>query len=593
MTHPSHPAGTPPQSDDLGPSHATIDPAVSISPRLGAPSPDAATAEPIVADSAVVSKEPAPVWRNPPGACGRWSSSIPQPAPLRWRELLSVLLLVVLSDLTVYRGQGFAGYAALFLAAPGLLLAGSPCPKLRASLWIVVAMLVVLAARMIWLGSVLSAAVGFALLVTSAMVIAGRRLYVLDVAAYALQTVVAGGAGLAHYARSASQLSPKIVRVHWLSVVLPVAALALFGTLFILANPDLATSFVEMMDRAFRSLADWIERLSLSGMEVLFWLVTAWVAIGMLRPVLRRSVLVKFSIEDQPRPDKTRTPAESPLYPALRNTLVALIVLFIVYLVFEFRTLWFRDFPKGFYYAGYAHEGAAWLTASLALATVVLSLIFRGGVLRDPRVPRVRRLAWIWSAENLVLAATVYNRLHIYVAFNGMTRMRTVALFGVSAVVAGVILVVWKIVWNHDFVWLLRRHLAALALVVYLFALTPVDALVHTCNVNRVLAGDLAPSVQISVHPINAEGILVLHPLLASDNEIIREGIRAMLAERAIEAERSADEQEQQGWTAFQLAERLLFQRLIAVRDDWVEYASPSKRAAVLDRFHEYVYQWY
>jgi hypothetical protein len=261
--------------------------------------------------------------------------------------------------------------------------------------------------------------------------------------------------------------------------------------------------------------------------------------------------------------------------------------------VFEFRTLWFREFPKGFYYAGYAHEGAAWLTASLALATVVLSLIFRGGILRDPRLPRLRRMAWIWSAENLVLAATVYNRLHIYVNFNGMTRMRTVALFGVTAVVAGVILVVWKILHNRDFVWLVRRHLAALAVVVYLFALTPVDALVHTYNVNRVLAGDLAPSVQISVHPINAEGILVLRPLLASDNEIIREGIRAMLADCYVEFARSTREHEQQGWTAFQIAERLVVVRLYATRGDWKQFSDATKRAAALSRFHEYVYQWY
>jgi len=503
-----------------------------------------------------------------------------------------VLLLVVLADLTVYRGQGFAGCAALFLIAPGLLLLGSPCRRLGPGWWIVVAMVVLLAGRMIWLGSVLGTAVGLALLVASAMAIAGRRLYVLDIAAYALQTIVAGGVGTVHYAGSAGQLSPKVVRVHWLSVVLPLAALALFGTLFILANPDLATSLGDMLNRVMRSLLDSIERLSLSWEEVVFWLFTAWVAIGLLRPVIRRSVLARFSTEGQPAADKAPVWAEATLYPALRNTLLALIVLFAVYLVFEFKTLWFRVFPKGFYYAGYAHEGAAWLTASLALATVVLSLIFRGDVLRDPRLPRLRRLAWIWSAENLVLAATVYNRLWIYVTFNGMTRMRTVALFGVSAVVAGVVLVVWKIGSNRDFVWLLRRHLAALALVVYLFALTPVDALVHAYNVRRVLAGDLAPSVQISVHPVNAEGILVLPPLLESDNEIIREGIRAMLAERAIQFEGWA-RQEDQHWTAFQVADRLLSERLRAMRADWAAYLDPSKRTAALDRFHQYVYQWY
>lgn len=30
---------------------------------------------------------------------------------IAWRELLAVLLLIVLSDLTIYRGEGFAGVA--------------------------------------------------------------------------------------------------------------------------------------------------------------------------------------------------------------------------------------------------------------------------------------------------------------------------------------------------------------------------------------------------------------------------------------------------------------------------------------------------
>jgi hypothetical protein len=164
----------------------------------------------------------------------------PEPPVLRWREVLSVLLLVVLADLTVYRGQGFAGWAVLFLVVPGLLLVGSPARRIGRGFWIVVVMLALLAARMLWQGSVLGTAVGLALLVASAMAIAGRPLYVLDIAAYALQTVAAGGAGLVHYARSPGQLSPRVVRVHWLSFLLPLAALAVFGTLFVMANPDLA-----------------------------------------------------------------------------------------------------------------------------------------------------------------------------------------------------------------------------------------------------------------------------------------------------------------------------------------------------------------
>ena len=58
---------------------------------------------------------------------------------------------------------------------------------------------------------------------------------------------------------------------------------------------------------------------------------------------------------------KAHTPAKAFVYPAFRNTLLTVIALFAAYLVFEFKTLWFRVFPEGFYYSGYAHQGAAWL----------------------------------------------------------------------------------------------------------------------------------------------------------------------------------------------------------------------------------------
>ena len=74
-------------------------------------------------------------------------------------------------------------------------------------------------------------------------------------------------------------------------------------------------------------------------------------------------------------------------FSACRNTLIAVIVLFAVYLIFEFSTLWFREFPEGFYYSGYAHQGAAWLTVALALATGVLSAVFRTKVVQDARLP--------------------------------------------------------------------------------------------------------------------------------------------------------------------------------------------------------------
>jgi hypothetical protein len=267
--------------------------------------------------------------------------------------------------------------------------------------------------------------------------------------------------------------------------------------------------------------------------------------------------------------------------------------LFAVYLVFEFGTLWFRKFPSGFYYAGYAHQGAAWLMVALALATLCLSLMFRGRIVSDPRLPGLRRLAWVWSAENFILALAVFNRMYIYIDFNGMTRMRTIGLFGISTVVAGFVLVVWKIVHVRTFVWLVQRQLWALGIAIWLFVLTPVDFLVHSYNVQRILAGDLAPAVQISVHPINSEGILVLEPLLDCQDPIIRNGVRAMFAQEEIEREKLATRRLISGWTALQVSDHILLRRLRAMRAHWQEFADPRSRESALNAFHDYAYQWY
>src|SRR5262249_42461553 len=150
----------------------------------------------------------------------------------------------------------------------------------------------------------------------------------------------------------------------------------------------------------------------------------------------------------------------------------------------------------------------------------------------------------------------------IYINFNGMTRMRVVGLLGISAVVVGFVLVVWKIAHDRSFIWLINRQLWTLATAVFLYAVLPVDWLVHTYNVRRILAGDLAPSVQISVHPIDSGGILALHSLTKCEDAAIREGIKALLAERAARAEAVEVQRSTENWTSFQLADRMLLDQL-------------------------------
>ena len=116
---------------------------------------------------------------------------------------------------------------------------------------------------------------------------------------------------------------------------------------------------------------------------------------------------------------------------------------------------------------------------------------------------------------------------------------------------------------------------------------------VLTYNVRRILAGDPAPSVQISVHPISSKGVLLLEPLLECDDAKIREGVRALLAQRDDEAEAIAWHRQRLGWTSYQVADRMVLEKLRDSRNRWAEYADREKRQAVLKQFHAYAYQWY
>lgn len=511
--------------------------------------------------------------------------------PVRFRELVALSLMVVLADISLFRAAGFAGYAAFMIGAPILLVFGtarfgSQKGTLAIGVLIVGPMLAALAIRLLWCGSWLGVVCGSVLLVCFAMTLNGRVPYLSHAVEFAAQAIPAGHRGLNLYLRLLSGVKVRRSQGGRLSLLLPLGICSAFALLFVLANPDLLASISSSLSVVFASAQEWLIEFSPQLTEILFWGCTIWLTVGLLRPDSALDGAVPAT------PDKI-TAGPAPMYEAFRNSLIAVVGLFAVYLVFEFQTLWFREFPKRFHYSGYAHEGAAWLTVALGLATLLLSVIFRGAVLSDGRLPGLRRLAWLWSLENVLLAAAVYHRLFIYVGFNGMTRMRVIGLLGMTSVLVGFLLVVWKIVHSRDFHWLIRRQLWTVGIAAWLYAVLPVDSVVMNYNVNRILSGDPAPSVQISVHPTSAEGFLQLIPLSDSDNEIIRDGVRALLSRRQELGQTEAKQRTAGGWSAIQIAEDQLLEQLKASETKWAGFDSAADRRKAAERFHEYAYQWF
>jgi hypothetical protein len=507
----------------------------------------------------------------------------PPIAPIVRRELIAILIWTLLADLLIFRANGFTG-PGLFLAfAPVVFLIG--CPKLIVGPGskLCIGLSLVVAARMIWLGSGWNVVSGWVLIVALSMSASGCVPYVMEGFVLACRAVVDGAIRISQYPlprRIGGSVRSGGRALAWL---LPAIAAVVFGAIFVFANPDL----VDLVSIRIRQLTErielWLEGLSI--WELPFCLLALLIGCGLMRPVL--PLFQIGPVEAELLTSSKRVP--SPLYAAYRNTLLTLIVLFAVYLTFEWITLWKRDFPSGFYYAGYAHQGAAWLTVALALATAVLSAIFSGTMLRDDRLEFLRRLSWIWSAQNLLLAAAVYNRLQIYIGYNGMTRLRTVGFFGITVVVIGLCLVVYKINRERGFWWLIRAQLIALVLTVILYSLFPVDYVAHRYNVAAVARGYLHPSVMIAVKPISDEGIFPLLNLANCDDEIIRNGVLARLAERQHQLEQLPKTH----WTEFQASRELLKARLKRHESAWVKYRDKPTRDQAIATFRGYAMQWY
>ncbi len=554
-------------------------------------------------------------------------------------DLTVLISWIALTDWLLYRIGTHLAWALFFVSVSVIFaVLKRRTARLGPSILFAFALMMV-ATKLSWCGSWLQIVCGIGLVVSYSMSLSGVAPFLPELILFVWHVVSGAFTWLTHIrvrrsvpvglVRDASNLSYAPG-----AVALPILCSLAFSTFFVLANPDLA----KIMATYLHTGADWFRSVvgGVTFTQGIFWVISGWLVLGLLYPSATKSL--------SERPPRAKLEAnESKRYSAFRNTLVSLISLYSIYLVFEFATLWGREFAPNFYYAGYAHEGAFWLTAALALATLLLSLFFRARTLADPRLVKLKRLAKIWSIANLLLAVAVYHRLFIYIDYNGMTRMRIIGMLGITCVVVGFGLVVIKVVRDHGFVWLIHRQLWVPFGAIVIFTVLPVDWIASRYNVSRVEAASLAPACQIISHRCSAEGILPLVELADHADPRIREGVRALLAMwadhlgvapaivlsndmpsaqvggksseglrvtpwrsalghqspwfRGIAANSRSRLEPMRSDAAlwnFQLSDKILKQALVNTSEKWSVYSlNPNARDEALNTFYRYTYQWY
>ncbi len=507
------------------------------------------------------------------------------------KVVLIIVAMVALSDLTLYQARGFFGPAVFFPLAAILLIAGTPRPRFSSTAALMGLLVIAFACRLAWSGGVIQVLTALWALNAFSMAIHGVAPWLLESIVFLASTIPGGYECLRAvqigWRRSVLGQVDRGEPAPIMNFLLPLISVVMFGTIFVFANPDLISRFSSILSDIATRVQLWVSRFSAG--EIIFWCAIAWLTAGLLRP-LGKQILDGLDTET----GDTSTSGESNgMYTPFRNTLLSLTILFALYLTFEFQTLWFRRFPEGFHYSGYAHQGAAWLTAALALATVVLSMMFRGRMLQHPSIGALKKLAWIWSGLNFLLAASAYNRMLIYVDFNGMTRMRVIGFLGITCVVVGFLLVLRKIARAYNFHWLIRNQLMVPVFAVCVFAIAPVDSLVHRYNVQQILAGHPEPCVQISEHPIDESALPVLIPLLSCEESLIRDGVRSLLLVRVREMRSERIKNTRRDWTEKQLGADQAYSVLSDLSATLEATDPPFDDSTARARFRDYAMKWW
>ena len=247
---------------------------------------------------------------------------------------------------------------------------------------------------------------------------------------------------------------------------LPVVIGGVFLILFAAANPLLDTWLIAVANLNPNVLPDFD--------HVVFWVFLAI----MVWPLLRLTPMMPALT--RAKPARTRTFTSGFLNErSVVRALITFNVIFLIQTTLDVGYLWGGvALPEGMTYAAYAHRGAYPL-----LATALLAGVF--ALLAQPYLGRgsmVRRLMYLWIAQNVVLVISSILRLDLYVDVYGLTRLRFAAFVWMVVVAMGLVLIIMQMVGRRPVGWFLKRAFGLGLLAIYLCNLINIDGYIARHN---------------------------------------------------------------------------------------------------------------
>ena len=313
----------------------------------------------------------------------------------------------------------------------------------------------------------------------------------------------------------ARRLGRRRVRLAAIAVwVMPLTLGLVFLALFGAANPVI---------EHWLSLIDLYALLARIDMgRLLFWLIMLAGVWAFLRPRLPR-FFTRIRRTATARP--SRNPAEDVLFgrAAILRALIVFNALFALQTALDATYLWGgAALPDGLTYAAYAHRGAYPLIVTALLAAAFVLAALRPGS-ETSRDPFIRRLVYLWVAQNIVLVISSMLRLDLYVDVYALTYLRIAAFIWMGLVAAGLALIVARIALTKSSEWLLSANLLTLSATLYACCFVNFAALIANFNVEHSLemSGSGTPLDTRYLHSLGAVAMPALDRYYTHKNGIL------------------------------------------------------------------------
>jgi hypothetical protein len=257
----------------------------------------------------------------------------------------------------------------------------------------------------------------------------------------------------------------------------------------------LGVVFVALFGAANPIIEHWLSLIDLYALlehievaRLVFWLLFLAGVWAFLRPRLPRfASRFRRVLPAVPVARPAKTAAEDILFgkAAILRALVVFNALFALQTVLDATYLWGGvALPDGLTYAAYAHRGAYPLIVTALLAAGFVLAALRPGS-ETSADPLIRRLVYLWVAQNIVLVVSSMLRLDLYVGIYALTYLRVAAFIWMGLVAAGLALIIARIALRKSSEWLLSANLLTLSATLYACCFVNFAATIANFNVDH------------------------------------------------------------------------------------------------------------